>query len=114
MKSHVDYFGVERYGGLIALSAAEIDESAQNVEMTDFATLPEWRGNGMGVQLLLHMEKEIQLKGIKTAYTIARAKSIGINITFSKLGYAYGGRLKNNTNISGNIESMNVWYKTIF
>lgn len=37
--------------------------------------------------------------------------SAGMNITFSKTGYRYGGRLKNNTNISGNIESMNAWYK---
>jgi len=50
-------------------------------------------------------------KGIKTAYTIARAMSAGMNVTFSKTGYRFGGRLKNNTNISGNIESMNVWYK---
>lgn len=112
MKSHVDYFGVERQGALIALSAAEIDRSAQNAEMTDFATLAEWRGNGLGVQLLLRMEKEMQQKGIRTAYTIARANSAGMNITFAKLGYSYGGRLKNNTNISGNIESMNIWYKT--
>jgi hypothetical protein len=34
-----------------------------------------------------------------------------MNITFAKNGYEYAGTLKNNTNISGNIESMNVWYK---
>jgi hypothetical protein len=36
-----------------------------------------------------------------------------MNITFAKLGYRYGGRLINNTNISGSIESMNVWYKSL-
>jgi hypothetical protein len=36
-----------------------------------------------------------------------------MNITFAKAGYAYGGRLHNNTNIAGNIESMNVWYKSL-
>ena len=60
------------------------------------------------------MGKAMKLKGIKTAYTIARAKSAGMNITFSKAGYKFGGRLKNNTNIFGNIESMNVWYKHLF
>lgn len=113
MQSHVVYFGVERKGYLIALSSAEIDKSALNVEMTDFATLPQWQRNSLSMYLLLCMEKEMQQKGIKTAYTIARAMSPGMNITFSKLGYAYGGRLKNNTNISGKIESMNIWYKTI-
>lgn len=113
MQNEVDYFGVESDGDLVALSSAEIDEAALNVEMTDFATLPEWRGNGLGVHLLLRMEKEMQQRGIKMAYTIARAVSVGMNIIFAKLGYTYGGRLKNNTNISGRVESMNIWYKAI-
>lgn len=81
--------------------------------MTDFATLPDWRGHGLAAPLLFHMENEIGKKGIKTAYTIARSASAGMNITFAKLGYCYAGRLKNNTNISGSIESMNIWYKPI-
>jgi putative beta-lysine N-acetyltransferase len=113
MRNQVDYFGVENGGELIALSSAEIDEAALNVEMTDFATLPEWRGNSLGLHLLRRMEKEMQQKGIKMAYTIARAVSVGMNIVFAKLGYTYGGRLKNNTNISGEVESMNIWYKAI-
>ncbi|HQA81666.1 MAG TPA: hypothetical protein PLV96_12800 [Methanoregulaceae archaeon] len=49
----------------------------------------------------------------KLAYTIARAKSYSINITFARGGYEYGGLLPNNTNISGTIEDMNVWYKRL-
>ncbi len=113
MLSHVDYFCVETAGKLVALSSAEKDDEASNAEMTDFATLPEWLGNGFGVHLLQHMENTIKTEGIRTAYTIARAASPGMNITFAKLGYIYGGRLKNNTNISGQIESMNVWYKSL-
>jgi len=113
MQNEVDYFAVETDGDLIALSSAEIDKSALNVEMTDFATLSEWRGNSLGVHLLLRMEKEMRAQGIKMAYTIARAVSVGMNIIFAKLGYTYGGRLKNNTNISGKVESMNIWYKVI-
>lgn len=81
--------------------------------MTDFATLPEYRGNNFSVILLNKMEKEIEKQSYKLLYTIARAKSYSMNITFSKLGYFYGGTLINNTNIAGNIESMNVWYKKI-
>lgn len=113
MQSHIDYFGVEKDGKLIALSSAEMDKLSSNVEMTDFATLPQWRGNSLSIHLLLQMEEDMKLKGMKTAYTIARAMSPGMNVTFSKLGYTYGGRLKNNTNISGNIESMNIWYKPL-
>ncbi len=57
-------------------------------------------------------EKSFKL-GIKTVFTIARAKSPGMNITFARSGYDYGGTLVNNTNISGQIESMNVWYKSL-
>jgi putative beta-lysine N-acetyltransferase len=113
MQNEVDYFAVETDGDLVALSSAEIDKSALNVEMTDFATLPEWRGNSLGSHLLLRMEKEMREQGIKMAYTIARAVSVGMNVIFAKLGYAYGGRLKNNTNISGKVESMNIWYKAL-
>jgi len=113
MHNNVAYFGVETNGELVALASAEIDTSARNVEMADFATLLQWQRNSLSTHLLVRMEKEMTPKGIKTAYTIARAISPGINITFSRIGYAYGGRLKNNTNISARIESMNVWYKTI-
>ncbi|PKH02127.1 putative beta-lysine N-acetyltransferase [Psychromonas sp. MB-3u-54] len=111
MKSHIDYFGIEYNGRLVAVSSADMDKQSSNAEMTDFATLPEWQGNGFAQCLLLEMENAMKNKGIKTAYTIARAMSAGMNITFRKAGYKFGGRLKNNTNISGNIESMNVWYK---
>lgn len=113
MQSHIRYFGIERGGFLVALSSAEMDPVSQNVEMTDFATLPEQRGHGYAVHLLKRMETAMRSSHFRLAYTIARACSPGMNITFSRLGYAYGGRLINNTQISGRIESMNVWYKTL-
>ena len=113
MKDNVDYFCIETNGEIIALSSAEKDSAASNVEMTDFATLPEWRGNNLSVHLLQSMEEHVKMEGIKTAYTIARAASPGMNITFARTGYTFGGRLINNTNISGTIESMNVWYKQL-
>lgn len=113
MESHVDYFCIEKDGKMLALSSAEMDPEQANVEMTDFATLPEGRGRGLALHLLVKMEEAMRLKGFKTAYTIARAASAGMNITFAKGGYTYGGRLKNNTNISGRIESMNIWYKPL-
>ena len=56
------------------------------------------------------METTMNDHGIHTQYTIARALSAGMNITFAKAGYRYAGTLVNNTDISGTIESMNVWY----
>jgi putative beta-lysine N-acetyltransferase len=113
MKRHVAYFGVTEGNRLIALSASEMDPAYKNAEMTDFATLPLRRGNGFGKHLLTFMEQALKVTSIKTAYTIARAASPGINVTFARCNYKYGGRLINNTNISGQIESMNIWYKSL-
>jgi len=113
MDSHVDYFAIETDGKIISVSSVEKDLDDKNAELTDFATLPRWRGNGFAQLLLAEMECYIKKLKIKTAYTIARAISPGMNIPFKKSGYSFCGRLRNNTNISGRIESMNVWYKSI-
>jgi len=113
MKEYIDYFCVEQKGKIIALASTEKDSVNRYVEMTDFATLKKWRGNALAVHLLYHMEKVMSEQGYQTAFTIARAASPGMNITFAKTGYHYAGRLKNNTNISGHIESMNIWYRSL-
>lgn len=113
MASHVRYFYIRDGKRFIALSSAEMDVDSQNVEMTDFATLPSYRGRGLAVVLLDKMEAAMKQRGMRTAYTIARSLSAGMNITFAKMGYVFAGTLTNNTNISGNIESMNVWYKRL-
>lgn len=111
MASHVVYFGAWENERLVALASAETDRAEQNAEMTDFATLPEHRGGGYARILLKHLEKEMRREGVTTAYTIARALSPGMNITFARQGYQFAGCLVNNTNICGAIESMNVWYR---
>lgn len=113
MQSNVEYFCIEANGDIVAVSAAEIDKKNMSAEMTDFATSPGWRSQNFAQHLLALMETKMREKNIKTAYAIARSLSVGINITFHKSGYHYAGRLKNNTNISGRIESMNVWYKKL-
>ena len=113
MASHVRYFYAKEHGRIIALSSAEFDVENLNVEMTDFATLPQCRGRSIAVRLLALMEDDPAVQQMKTAYTIARSLSPGMNITFARHGYAYGGTLVNNTNISGSIESMNIWYKAL-
>jgi putative beta-lysine N-acetyltransferase len=114
MNSHVRYFCVREHGRMVALSSAEMDRSSGSVEMTDFATLPPARGRGLAVRLLAHMESAMRAQGdMHTAFTIARSFSPGMNVTFARTGYTYAGTLTNNTNISGCIESMNVWYKAL-
>ncbi len=113
MLENVVYFGIRKKGELVALASCEMDVENSNVEMTDFATLPELRGRGYSYYLLIKMEEEMRSRGVVTAYTIARSRSYGMNTVFSRNTYLYAGTLVNNTNISGNIESMNIWYKKL-
>ncbi len=111
MKNHIVYFGIFDGGKLVAAASSETDISTFSVEMTDFATDPDYLGNGAAFKLLVTMEKAMRERSMKTSFTIARSHSYGMNITFAKAGYKFCGTLINNTNISGEIESMNVWYK---
>lgn len=111
MDENIVYFGCFAEGRLCAASSAEMDGATQSVEMTDFATYPAHCGKGLALQLLQNMEVQMKSRGIRTLYTIARAFSYGMNITFAKAGYHFGGTLINNTDISGRIETMNIWYK---
>lgn len=113
MRDHVRYFGVRHEGRLVALASAEMDRKAGHAEMTDFATLPSFRGQGLAQYLLAAMEQAVPADGIRTAFTIARAYSYGMNITFARAGYRFGGTLRNNTQICGRQESMNVWSKAL-
>jgi putative beta-lysine N-acetyltransferase len=107
------YFCIEKDRQINAIAASEIDSDHRGVEMTDFATLPEYRGQGLAGFLLDNMERIMAGQGMKTAFSIARALSPAMNILFASKGYAFGGTLVNNTQISGRIESMNVWYKSL-
>ncbi len=113
MRRHIHYFCVREGKAVIALASSEMDVDSLSSEMMDFATLPDWRKKGLACRLLSQMEREMKRLGMLTIYTIARALSPGMNITFAKMGYNYAGTLKNNCNISGCVESMNVWYKTL-
>lgn len=110
---YIVYYGVWFAGQLVAVSSAEIDYENANAEMTDFATHPDYRGKGLANFLLDRMEIDMKDRQIATLYTIARAYSYGMNITFAKNGYVFSGTLTNNTQIFGNLESMNVWYKLL-
>ncbi len=113
MRSHVLYLGIRDAGRLIAVASAEIDQEYSNAELTDFATHPDYRGRGLACVLLGELENQMQQRHIHSGYTIARALSPGMNITFARHGYAHTGTLINSTNISGFIQSMNVWCKSL-
>ncbi len=110
----IAYYGAfDAKGKLVAASSAEMDKTSLNAEMTDFATRPDSRGHNIALHLLRLMEGDMAERGLKVLYTIARALSAGMNVTFARAGYIFTGTLVNNTNIAGSIESMNVWYKSL-
>lgn len=113
MRENVRYFGVFEKERLAGISSMETDLDELNAEMTDFAVLPSQRGKGLANHLLTVMDSSARNEGIRTVYTIARLNSPGMNRTFQKAGYRYGGTLVKNTHISTGIEDMNVWWKQL-
>lgn len=113
MDDNIRYFIVRAGCRVVAASSTEVDMSGKNVEMTDFATHPAYRGKGLCPALLTAMEEKMRCCGIHTSFTIARAAFYPINLAFARAGYRFGGTLVNNTNICGAFESMNVWYKSL-
>jgi putative beta-lysine N-acetyltransferase len=113
MQGNIRYFVIKKSHLLAAVASCEFDAENQNVEVSDFATNPLFRGRGFARILLHAMETEMKKEGIQLAYTIARAISRPINSTFAGAGYQFGGLLPNNTNICGSLENMNVWYRKL-
>jgi len=113
MQGDVRYYVIKKSHQLAAVASCEIDAENLNVEVTDFATLPQFRGKGFAGNLLHAMGDDMKNEGILLAYTIARAVSRPINATFAGAGYQFAGMLPNNTNICGSLENMNVWYRCL-
>jgi len=113
MEHDVCYLTAWHGGELVAAASAEINRREKNAEMTDFATLSEWRGRGLAGCLLARLESRLAGEGFRCLYTIARSGSVGMNKVFAGAGYAFHGVLVNNCNIGGGFEDMNVWVKLI-
>lgn len=113
MHDNDEYLGIWKDKQLVATAEIEKDIQSQNAELTAFAILPEYRGNNFSTYLINELEKILREQDFKTAYSIARAASYGMNIAFAKMNYTYAGTLVNNTCIGGNLEHMHVWYKKL-
>lgn len=96
---------------IVSAASAEIDAFYHNAEMTDCATLPEYRQFGLMKHILVKLEEELVANKIYCAYSIARALSFGMNAALHQLKYQYRGRLANNCYIFNQIEDMNMWVK---
>lgn len=113
MQSGNIFLAYKHYNTIVSAVCGEVNNYYHNAEITDCATVPEYRQFGLVQLLLAELEKELFKRKIFCLYSIARARSYGMNAAFYRLQYKYRGRLANNCNIYEDIEDMNVWVKTM-
>lgn len=109
-----DYlFIVAMDGSNIIGAASAMRTNFGSAEITDCAVNPEYRGKNILHGIVLELEKKLVEEGIVHAFSITRAKSVGMNMTVKRLAYKYEGTLTNNCQISTGYEDMNIWTKKL-
>lgn len=104
------FYGLFQNGQLLVSAIIGINEHESNMEIVDFVTHPDYRGQNLSYFLVQDIKKEMKNFDCKTIYTMVRSTSYGLNITFSKHGFILAGTLTNNCMVRDTLESMNVWY----
>lgn len=107
------FYVIKKDGLVISAASAEVNDKYNNAEVTDCATLPQFRKHGLMKVLIDALEKELFSRHIFCSYSIARSLSFGMNASFHQLGYTYTGRLIKNCDIFGKFEDMSVWVKDL-
>ncbi|MBT3236896.1 MAG: putative beta-lysine N-acetyltransferase [Bdellovibrionales bacterium] len=97
----------------VAAASAEINLKYSNAELTDCASIPSIQGKGIMQFIMKKLENILKEEKVLTSYSLARAKSIGMNKSFFRLDYEYSGRLIKNCDIFGEFEDLNIWVKRI-
>ncbi len=103
----------DKGGQVVSVASAELDRAHKSAELTDCATHPSERGKGLMSVILDALEQDLRKAGYICAYTMARARSYGMNAAFQALGYEFNGRMINNCDIYGAFEDMNLWVKDL-
>lgn len=104
------FYGLFQNGELLVSAILAVNSSESNVEIVDFVTHPDYRGQNLSYFLVQDIKNKMDKLGCKTIYTMVRSTSYGLNITFSKHGFILAGTLINNCIVRDAMESMNVWY----
>ncbi|VXB24834.1 putative beta-lysine N-acetyltransferase [Maribacter litoralis] len=104
------FYGLFQNGELLVSAILAVNSSESNVEIVDFVTHPNYRGQNLSYFLVQDIKNKMDKLGCKTIYTMVRSTSYGLNITFSKHGFILAGTLINNCIVRDAMESMNVWY----
>lgn len=113
MDQNVLFKVLESGGVLASIASADMNQKFLNAEITDCATRTSFRGKGYLNQLVFSLENDLRTSGYLTAFSLARARSFGMNIVLSKRGYKYSGRHINNCRIMNGFEDMNIWVRRL-
>ncbi|WP_339840179.1 GNAT family N-acetyltransferase [uncultured Maribacter sp.] len=104
------FYGLFENGELLVSAILDIHETESNLEIVDFVTHPDYRGQNLSYFLVQDIKEKMKTSGCKTIYSLVRATSYGLNITYSKHGFILAGTLTNNCVVRDTMESMNIWY----
>jgi beta-lysine N6-acetyltransferase len=107
------YYCFQEKEKIVSAASAEVNLFYKNAELTDCATLMSYRKHGLMKFLLQKLEEDLIKSRIYCAYSLARARSFGMNAVFHHLGYSYRGRMMKNCYIYEQLEDMNVWVKNL-
>ncbi len=104
---------VERNGDVVACASADLVREAKTAELTDCATKPAYRGQGLMQSLLADLMDDLRELKYPTAFTLARATIPGVNLAFSHLGFGLRGCMPRSCRIGRGLEDMNIWSRSL-
>ncbi len=98
---------------MVSCASADLVEAAKNAELTDCATRPSHRGQGLMRAILEDLMGDLQKMNYTGAFTLARARIPGVNLAFARLGFTLHGCMAQSCRIGDGIEDMNVWSRSL-
>ncbi len=104
---------VEREGEIAACASADLVREACTAELTDCATRPTHRGQGLMQAILNDLMDDLRDLSYPTAFTLARARIPGVNLAFQRLGFELCGTMPQSCRIGDGIEDMNIWARSL-
>ncbi|RBW70671.1 putative beta-lysine N-acetyltransferase [Bacillus taeanensis] len=113
MKKNTLFTVIEHKGTIVSACSADLFPAFEAAEMTDCVTLPEHRGSGLLSNQFHYLIEKMRKNNVKTLFSYSRAVLLGMNLINARHGFDYRGRMKQNSNISGRLECMNVWVKRL-
>lgn len=113
MQGDTRFYVITYEGKIVSAASAERNAREKTAELTDCATLPEFRKYGLMRNLLHLLEQEMKQLKYVSVYSLARGLSFGMNKALFQEGFQYTGRLVMNCYIYDKLEDMNLWVKRI-